>query len=566
LSNWDYETDFLVVGSGGGLAGAITASAIGLDVLIIEKTDRIGGSTGMSGGIFWIPNNPLMQRDHVPDSMEQSLHYLQVVVGDDGGPGATPERQRAFVYEGVNMVNLLEREGVKFQRCEGYSDYYAEMRGYPDGSVRSRSIECPPSDINTLGEWADKLRPWSSAPLAVPSSEASRFLLFPKPIGLLYAARVALRMLVSSLRGQRLASNGGSIAVQLLTAVQKRKIPLWTEAALVDLIEENGVVVGATVRKQGELLRVHARRGVLIAAGGFAHNAAMRRKFGGHQANDGLWSHSNPGDTGETIEVAMNHGAAVANMDEAWWLPTFLGPNNSKWMSIPERCKPGAIIVDKSGKRYFNEAVSYMMAGKEMYKRERDVGGAVPSYLIIDSRNRSKYMFTSIMPGAWPKEWLDGGYVKQGATLAELAANTGIDAVNLEATVERFNHFADTGNDEDFYRGEGAHERWWGDPDHKPNPCLGRLDKAPFYAIPIYPGDVGTCGGLVCNAQAQVLREDGSPIAGLYAAGNCTASVMGRTYPGAGASVGASSVFSYVAAHHAARVNAPQGERAASPA
>jgi 3-oxosteroid 1-dehydrogenase len=331
-----------------------------------------------------------------------------------------------------------------------------------------------------------------------------------------------------------------------------RSIPVWTETTLEDLIVTDGRVVGVVVSKRGKEMRVGARAGVLLAAGGFARNADMRKEFSGKQPNAAEWTSANPGDTGEVMRIAMKHGAATDLMDEAWWIPSSILPNGSPAMCISERSKPGSIMVDRAGHRYFNEAVSYMEAGRAMYAHDQSDGGAVPSWLVMDSRARSRYTFAFRPPGVTPKEWLTSGYMKKADTLEELARQCDIDPAGLVDTVRRFNGFAATGVDLDFHRGEGAHEKYQGDITNKPNACLGPLDKAPYYAVAMYPGDVGTSGGLLCDEHSRVLDEHGEPMPGLYATGNCTASVMGRAYLGAGASIGASFVFAYVAAKHAA--------------
>lgn len=240
-------------------------------------------------------------------------------------------------------------------------------------------------------------------------------------------------------------------------------------------------------------------------------------------------------------------------MDEAWWIPASVQPGGRPALHTGERSKPHSIIVDRAGRRYFNESVAYVEAGQQLYAHNAD-GGSLPSWLIMDSQHRSRYLF-AFNPRT-PDEWIESGYMKRADTLEELARQCGIDAAGLVATVERFNPFANTGVDPDFHRGEGGHERYQGDPGHKPIPCLGPIEEPPFYAVELYPGDVGTSGGLVCDEFSRVLDTNDNPIPGLYAAGNCTASVVGITYPGAGASIGASFVFSYIAAKHVAQVAA----------
>jgi 3-oxosteroid 1-dehydrogenase len=304
-------------------------------------------------------------------------------------------------------------------------------------------------------------------------------------------------------------------------------------------------------------MRILAQRGVLIASGGFSHSPSMRQKYSADQPNDGKWSLSNPGDTGEVLLSLIDHGAAIDQMDEAWWNPCALGPNGTMITIAIERIRPYSIMVDGSGKRYFNESTDYVRTGQAMYRREKETGGGVPSWLILDARHRSRYNLGLMPPGRTSREWIEGGYLKRSDTLAGLAEQMRIDAATLEETVRRFNRFAESGVDDDFHRGVGAHERYYGDPTHKPNPCIGPLAKPPFYAIEVYPGDVGTCGGVICDEHARVLGVDGQVILGVYAAGNVTASVVGRTYPGAGASIAASAVFSYIAANNAAREATP---------
>jgi 3-oxosteroid 1-dehydrogenase len=272
----------------------------------------------------------------------------------------------------------------------------------------------------------------------------------------------------------------------------------------------------------------------------------MRSKYG-RQPSSTAWTVANPGDTGEIIEEAMRIGAATDLMDEAWWIPSSVQPDGSPLYAVYERSKPHAIMVDSSGQRFVNEAASYMFVGQAMYERNKTVP-AVPSWWIMDSRNRARYLWGLCPGGVTPKKWIASGYMKKAATIESLAHKCGVDPAGLARTVERFNESAIDGLDPDFHKGERAYDRYYGDPRNKPNPCVGPVDKPPFYAVALYPGDVGTCGGLLTDERARVLDDEGQVITGLYATGNCTASVMGRTYPGAGASIGASFVFGWIAA------------------
>jgi 3-oxosteroid 1-dehydrogenase len=327
---------------------------------------------------------------------------------------------------------------------------------------------------------------------------------------------------------------------------------LWTDAALADLVVEDGRVVGARIVRDGEPLNVEARKGVLLAAGGFGHNKEMRRRYSGDQPNEGQWSIANAGDTGEALEAAMRLGAKTDLLDEAWWLPSvFIANGGAVAASLGSgRQRPGAIYVDPSGRRFCNESNSYVEVGKAMYANK-----AVPCWMIFDEGYVRRYV-TSANPlkrnQPLPPELIESGAVKRAPTIAELAGEIGLPADELARTIQRFNRYATKGLDPDFGRGQSAYNDCLGDPGYRPNAAIGPLDTAPYYATRVLPSDVGTCGGVITNEHAQVLDQRDRVIEGLYATGNTTATVMGRTYPGAGASIASSMVFGYVAARHAA--------------
>src|SRR5436309_12297405 len=318
------------------------------------------------------------------------------------------------------MIRCLQGLGVRFVRCEGYSDYYADVAGIPAGKARGRSIEPAPFDGKELGPWRSKLRTAFTGGVAILTGEVAPVgLVRRSPQAMKVAARVALRTAVGRLKHQALLTNGAALIGQMLKLVIGRSVPVWMETPLEDLIVEDRRVVGVVALRRGRPINVRARDGVLLAAGGFARNAEMRREFSGKQPNDAQWTSANPGDTGEAIRIAMKHGAATDLMDEAWWIPSSILPDGTPAMCISERSKPGSIIVDAAGHRYFNEAVSYMEAGKQMYTHDQSVGGAVPSWLVLDGRAKSRYMFAFKPPGATPKEWLTSGYMKKADTLEE---------------------------------------------------------------------------------------------------------------------------------------------------
>ncbi|HVV35378.1 MAG TPA: FAD-binding protein [Acidimicrobiales bacterium] len=548
MSREDATFDFVIVGSGGGgLVAAIAAADAGLKALVLEKQALVGGSTCMSGGIFWIPNNPLMKAEGIPDSYEDAMAHFETVVGDVG-PCSSEERRHAFLTEGVAMTTFLQHQGLRLVTCPGYSDYYSNLKG---GSDVGRGLEPVPWNGKRLGPWLARLQPGlaQSLGMAVKTNEARSLSNYNRSLrSFAIATRVAARTVLAKVRRQALLTNGASLVGQLLRIALDHQVAVWTNAPLVDLVVDGGRVVGVRTERDGQPVTVRARTGVLISAGGFAHNRAMRQRYSGNQPNEGKWTMSNPGDTGEAIESAMRLGAQTALMDEAWWMPL---PRTGKFGQSTldqARQRPRTIFVDGHGRRFVNESNSYMEVGKAMY-----AAGAVPCWVIFDDRYRRSYAHVRSHPGYFPKEMLESGKLKRAATLAELAAQCGIDPDGLAETVDHFNANARKGIDPDFGRGESAYNRSLGDPSSKVvNPCLGPIDEAPFYACEILPGDIGTCGGLLTDAFARVLGKNEEPIAGLYATGNSTATVMGRHYLGPGASIANTMVFGYIAARHAA--------------
>lgn len=539
--------DLIIVGSGAGaLVAAVTAKAAGLQPLLIEKTGLIGGSTALSGGILWLPNNPLMAREGIADSRAESITYLANFTRDDD-LDSTPARRAAFVDAIPDMIAAMEAQGMKYRNCPGYCDYYDNL---PGGNAFGRSIQAELFNLNELGTWKSRFRRSPGAmPLA--TSEAQRLLLMKRTsAGAKMAAQLAARVAIQKVTRRDVVGSGGSLQGRMLQIALRMGVEIWTETMLLDLDMQNGKVVGAHLERAGEPVHVAASKGVLIAAGGFARNLKMREQYQPHPASD-RWTKANPGDTGEVIQIMERAGAGLGMMDQAWWIQTLIFPETGPHHAVLETCKPHSIMVDASGSRFVNESASYMEIGNAMYERNKTVS-AIPAWHVVDARYHRQYFYNTKPPGKIPEQWLSMGWMKQGATLAELAAACGVDPAGLEATVERFNQFCRAGKDEDFARGDNVYNRYYGDPTVKPNPCLGTIEEGPFYAAPLVTGDAGTCGGALINEHAQVMRPDGSVIAGLYAAGNSTASLSGPYYAGAGLSIGASSVFGYIAARHMA--------------
>ena len=550
MTTWDSTVDVVIVGSGGGgMVAALATAAQGASALVLEKQALIGGSTAMSGGIVWVPNNPVMQAIGVPDSYEDALAHFEAVVGDVG-PASSFERRHAFLTAGPEMVSFLQGCGVRFTYCRGYSDYYSDAKG---GHDLGRGIEPVPFDGRVLGGWLEKLQAGlaKSLGLAVMTNEARSLSNYNRSLGAFaISARVVIRTYTARLRRQALLTNGASLIGQMLRIALERGIPIWTEAPVEELMVEDGRVVGVRTVREGSPFLVRARQGVLLASGGFAHNAEMRQQFGGDQPNRARWSISNPGDTGEVLQAAMRIGAKTDLMDEAWWLPSPRTGRFGQSTLDQARQRPRTIYVDAAGQRFVNESNSYMEVGKAMYARDK-TSRAVPCWLIFDDRYRKRYAHQRSRPGRFPRQLFESGMLKQAWTLDDLASLCGIDAAGLSGTVERFNENAARGVDPDYGRGESAYNRALGDPNPRVHPCLGPIDEPPYYAVQVVPGDIGTCGGLVTSEHAQVVDQDDRPIPGLYATGNGTATVMGRHYLGPGASIANTMVFGYVAARHA---------------
>jgi 3-oxosteroid 1-dehydrogenase len=544
---FDESFDFVIVGSGcASVTAALAARSLGGSAVILEKQALFGGSTAYSGGIAWIPNNPL-----IPDDNEASARlYLDAIVGEPSKASPLAKREM-FLKQGPKAVQFLLDQGVKLVRVY-WPDYYSSA---PGGHEYGRTISAALFDLNELGEWRDKLGSFYGFPALPISSHKFVDLTLAKRTwkGRRTALQLGWDIFRDKVTGKRRRGSGNAVQGRFLLAALKAGIPIRMENELIGLEVEDGVVKGVKVRTpQGER-RIGARRGVLLNAGGFSRNQAMRDKYQ-PQPSKVEWTMVNPGDTGEPMQMAMALGADIDCMEEAWWVPGSLLPDGKYGgFHVPgESGKPHVIIVGPDGRRVGNEAGAYMEFGQRMYAK-----GAVPSFAILESRALKDYSWGPLLPGANPQQWIDNGYLMKDDTLEGLARQCGIDVQGFLDEIARFNRFAREGVDEDFKRGASHHNRAMGDPTNKPNPSLGAIEQGPFYAVRIWPMDVGTSGGLVTDEYARVLREDGSPIPGLYAAGNITAPVVGRSYPGAGASIGGGIVFGYVAARHALGSNEP---------
>ncbi|HWD04938.1 MAG TPA: 3-oxosteroid 1-dehydrogenase [Amycolatopsis sp.] len=536
------EYDVVVAGSGAaGMTAALAAAHRGLSVVVLEKAACFGGSTARSGGGVWLPGNHALEAAGVDEPPERAREYLAAIVGD-----VVPEVNRdTFLARGPEVLEFVTRNTpLEFRWVPGYSDYHPEA---PGGRAGGRSVEPRPLDAKLLGAdlaWLEP--PYSAPPLGVPITQSDYrwlSLLARHPRGVARVAKLGARWLAGRLRGQQPVAMGQALAAGLYLGLRRAGVEVLLETPLLDLCTEADRVTG--VRTPDGVFT--ARRGVLLACGGFEHNAELRTKY--QRAPIGTeWTVGAAANTGDGIAAGLELGAATDLMDDAWWGPS-MPLTGGPWFALAERSRPGSLMVDARGRRFVNESAPYVEAVHAMYGDGDGPAEHIPTWLLFDQRYKHRYLFTGIGPRQpLPGRWYRAGIVAKAGTVEELAERIEVPAEALTATVERFNGFARAGVDEDFHRGRSAYDHYYGDPRNRPNPSLGPLDKAPFYAVKIVPGDLGTKGGLRTDEHARVLREDGSVIAGLHAAGNTSAAVMGRTYAGPGATIGPAMVFGYLAA------------------
>lgn len=546
VSGWDHEYDLVIVGSGGGgMAAALTAHDTGMSALIVEKGKRFGGSTAISGGGIWIPNNPTLKARGHDDSRESIRAYLDRLT-----EGRVPAaRLDAFVDNGPAAMELICRSRwMKFFWTKGYSDYHPEYEG---GRALGRSIEAKPFDTRELGEDERSQRPNSlKGPLGLwITAKDYHDLAMAKRTWTGRRASLVAAWRVSSnmIRRRHMATGGRALAARLRMALKDAGVPLWLRTTMTELVtDEDGRVVGIVATRDGETVRIRGRKGVLLAAGGFDHNQEMRDRYlpKGGQEDFAMGAREN---TGDGIRAGERVGAALDLMDDAWWMPAVRHPAGATIPLLSERCIPRSVIVSQEGRRFTNESAPYVN-----FVHDQLAGGHVPCWFVMDAKARARYPFAQILPGApIPKAFYDKGIAFKAGSLAELAGEIGVPADALSETVQTFNGYARAAKDPEFGRGDSAYDRYYGDPNLK-NPNLDVIDGAPYYAFRMEVGDLGTKGGLVSDEHARVLRGDGTVIEGLYVTGNSAASVMGHEYAGPGATIGPSIVFGYIAARHAA--------------
>ncbi|HEY2271400.1 MAG TPA: 3-oxosteroid 1-dehydrogenase, partial [Jatrophihabitantaceae bacterium] len=506
------EYDVVVVGSGAaGMAAALTAANRGLRTVVLEKAAHFGGSTARSGGGVWIPNNEVLERDGVTDTPDAARSYLHSIVGD----AVAPERIDTYLERGPQaLAFLLANSPLRMQWVPDYSDYYPEA---PGGRVGGRSIEPKPFDLKRLGTDRGDLEPdYGKSPLNVTVTQADfrwATLLMRHPRGVLRVLRIGARWMWSMLTRKDLAVRGQAFAAALRVGLTDAGVPVLLNTALDDLVIEDSRVTGVVVSADGASRTIHARNGVVLACGGFEHNEAMRKQYQ-REPVGASWTVGAAANTGDGIGAGERVGAALDLMDDAWWGPS-VPLTGGPWFCLAERTLPGGIMVNARGQRFMNEALPYVeathrMYGGDEYGRGDGPGENIPCWMVIDQRYRNRYVFAGVPPRRpFPGRWHQAGIIQRANTIKELAAKIGVDADVLARTVGGFNGYAKSGRDEQFGRGDSGYDRYYGDPTVKPNPCLAPIDKAPFYAITMVPGDLGTKGGLCTDTAARVLRADG---------------------------------------------------------
>ncbi len=562
---WDHECDVLVVGSGaGGLAAALTAWHEGLDVLLVEKTARIGGSTAISGGAIWVPLNDQSAAAGHPDSWDAVWEYLHHTVG----AAASEAQRRAFLQAGPQALTYLREHAGLHLVARTYSPDYHPDR--PGAALGGRSLDPVEFDGRALGKHFAELRDplpefMVLGGMMVTMTDVRHLLAATRSFASWrHGMRLLLRYGMDRLRGYHRGARlvlGNALAGRLFCSLLEVGVAYWLHAPARALVQDGkGRVVGALVERDGQRRGVHARRGVVLAAGGFPWHETLRAKH--YPQPTGPYSMSPQSDSGDGIELALSIGAAMGEggVGPAQWAPvSMLTRTDGSVVRYPhlvwDRAKPGLIAVDAAGKRFVNESTSYHEFVRGMYAAHAR-SPAIPALLVADSSFVECWGLGLALPGGRPRAHLErAGYLLKADTLTALASMAGIDPDGLQSTVTAYNEAARHGEDPEFGRGGTAYNRYLGDPDHRPNPCVAPLDKPPYYAVKVWPGDIGTALGLRIDGQARVLSASDEPIPGLYAAGNDAHSVMGGEYPAPGITLGPALAFGWVAGMHLAHGN-----------
>lgn len=560
-SDRDTDYDLVVLGAGAaGMTAALVGSLEGLRTLLVERAARLGGTTARSSGTVWIPDNPHQRRLGVTGDAAAAREYLDRLVGDR----ADRALREAFLAAGPEMIEYLDaRSEVRFKAYPHHPDYRQDI---PGAALGGRPLEPLPFDGRLLGADFDRLG-WPLPELMlfggmmVTRGEAAQLLRIGRSLQASAAgARLVGRYLADRLRyarGTRLVL-GNALAARLFRSLLDRGVEIWFETKAEGLVAPAGRVEGVVLQRDGRSIAVRARCGVVLAGGGFPASAALRERH--LPAPTPRYTPAFEGCVGDTLRLAESAGASLGppGQDNALWFPSSIAtrPDGSTAVYphiVLDRAKPGLVAVNAAGRRFVDEAVSYHEFTRAMYRSHRAVP-SIPAWLVCDRRFVWRYGLGLVRPLTLRlAPYVRSGYLQCADTLEDLAGRIGVDAAGLAETVRRHNGFARTGADPDFGKGGNAYDLANGDPANRPNPCLGPIERPPFYAVAVVPTPLGTSLGLRTTANAQVCDADGRPIAGLYACGNDMHSALGGEYPGAGAQLGPGMTFAYLAARDAAK-------------
>ncbi len=560
-AKWDEEYDIVILGAGaGGMTAALVSAIEGLRVLLIEKSDQIGGTTARSSGTVWVPDNHHQRRLGILDDAALALTYLDALVGSRTDRAL----REAFIAAGPQMIKYLERHtDVHFQPYPHQPDYRQDLPGAATGN---RPLEPLPFDGRALGEHFDLVR--SPIPelmlfggMMVTRGEAARLTHIATSFGALaFGVKLTARYIADRMRyhrGTRLVL-GNALSARLFKNLIDRGVPVWVKTKTVQLMKEAGRVTGLVVEQGDEQLKIRVHRGVVLAGGGFPASRKLRQRY--FPKPIAAYTTAFEGCVGDTLQLAQDIGASLGEEgeDNALWFPSSIAIRRDGSTAVYphivlDRAKPGLIAVNSAGRRFVNEAVSYHEFTRGMYRTHGHTP-CIPAMLVCDRRFLGKYGLGMIRPFT-PilKPFIKSGYLGVANTLEELAQKIHVNPSGLVSTVNKHNGYAKTGIDEEFGKGGNTYDLSSGDPTHRPNPCLGPIKKPPFFSVAVVPTPLGTSLGLRSNVNGQVCDRSNHPIPGLFTCGNDMHSVMGGEYPGAGVQLGLAMTFGYVIAKHAAR-------------
>jgi len=565
LNHAELEVDLIVIGTGAaGFSAALNASLEGANVVLIESTEFVGGTTATSAATSWVPGTKRGLEVNPEDSPERVKLFLDKAVGQ----GSDPQMRQAFIDHGPQAIQKLEDQtALQFQVRQLHPDYLSELEG---SVLRGRAIEPQPFDGKLLGPNLGLVRPPIPEFTVLGGMMVDRDDIFhllrltQNWKSFKYSARIIARHMLDKIihpRSTRLVMGNAMIARMLYSYIQKGG-QLLTRCEVTSFVHNEDTVTGVSVSQtqpNGTIssCTIKSKAGVVLASGGFNKHPIKRAEMLPGIPNE--WSPAAPGHTGKMQDLALGLGAILGSSGKthAFWAPVSIRKRKDSSVAafphfVMDRGKPGMISVDSNGMRFVNESTSYHLFGLAMQEHHK-VTPCIPTWLICDAPALRKYGLGMIRPGgSGLKAFLDDGYLKSGRTLGELAQALNIPASNLESTISKFNQFAKQGIDEDFQRGSTDYQRANGDATWTgKNPCMGELSQGPFYAIALYPGDIGASSGLIANTNAQVLNSSNKPIKGLYACGNEMQSIMGNVYPAPGITIGPGVTFGFIASTHA---------------